>query len=286
MNDEIKKELRSEQIKILDEIVRICKEENIKYFLDYGTLLGAVRHKGYIPWDDDIDIGMLRKDYNKFIRVATKKLKEDFILCYYKNEPHHFHTFAKVRLKNTIMLESLYQHLDINNGIWVDIFPYDNLNKPNSTFIRIRKKIFDVITTFISIKLDIDYYKNTAKKIKLKKVLKFIPLKLLYSIREFACKINFNNSSKYVTCLDEEVVKCCKGRIRNKVFPYKELLFEGKKYLVCNDYDYVLKNEYGDYMKIPKKSEQKTHNPLLLKFESGEVVDFRKEKEYDSKDTI
>ena len=108
--------------------------------------------------------------------------------------------------------------------------------------------------------------------------MRFIPLKLLYSIREFASKINFNNNSKYVTCLDEEVIKCCNGRIRNKVFPDKELLFEGKKYSVCNDYDYVLKNEYGDYMKIPKKSDQKTHNPLLLKFESGEVIKFRKEK--------
>lgn len=281
MNDEIKYELRKEQIAILDEIVRICNDNGIKYFLDYGTLLGAVRHKGYIPWDDDIDIGMLRKDYNKFLRVASKELSNDFILCYYKNELQHFHTFAKVRLKNTIMLEELYQHLDINNGIWVDIFPYDNLSKPNGIFIKLRKKVFDVITTLISIKLDIDYYKNVEKKKKIKKIIKIIPLRFLYFLRETFSKININNNSKYVTCLDERKDKCYNGRLRDKIISNKKLTFENKEYAVCNDYDYVLTNEYGDYMKIPRKSEQVTHNPILLQFRNGNKVDFRKEKQHE-----
>ena len=89
--------LRKAQIEILDEIVRICKKNNIKYFLNYGTLIGAIRHQGYIPWDDDIDIGMTRIDYDKFTIMASKELSDRFELCNYKNEANHLQNFMKIR---------------------------------------------------------------------------------------------------------------------------------------------------------------------------------------------
>ena len=265
--------LRKSQIKILDEIVRICKEENINYFLDYGTLLGAVRHKGYIPWDDDIDIGMLRKDYEKFLKVAPLKLKDDFILCYYKNEPNHWHTFAKIRLKDTVMLEDGNKHLDMNFGIWVDIFPYDNINKPNSFMVKFRKKIFDVVTTFIALKLDIKFYQNEEKEKKLKKMSKIFSLKFLYFVREFVSKLNKNNKTNYITCFDEGMLKCYNGLLREKIIPCSKLLFENKKYLVPSDYDYRLTCQYNDYMIIPPVEKQINHSPVKLVFEDGETIE-------------
>lgn len=278
MDAKTAKKLRKNQIKILNEIIRICEEENIKYFLDYGTLLGAVRHKGYIPWDDDIDIGMFREDYEKFMKIAPKKLQDGFILCNYKTEKDYFLSFAKVRLKNTIMLEKENENLDINNGIWVDIFPYDNLSRPNSIFIKVRKKVFDVSTTLISIKLNLNYYKDEKKKKILKIIVKFLPLKLLHFIRNFACKININKNSNYICNLDEDKKELTyNGFVRSKMLPNKNVTFEGKEYKTCSEIDYVLTAKYGDYMKIPKKEDQKTHNPLIIKFEDGEVVEFKKE---------
>lgn len=273
MNLEHQKKLRTSQIKILDEIVRICKEEKIEFFLDYGTLLGAVRHEGYIPWDDDLDIGMLRKDYKKFLKIAPKKLKDNFTLCYYKTEKNHWHTFAKVRLKNTIMLEEGNKHLDMNFGIWVDIFPYDNIIKPNTLFVKLRKKLFDIITTFIALKLNINFYQNKEKEQKLKTISKFLNLKFLYLSRELISQMNINNKTKYICCFDEEVNKCCNGLLREKIIPYTNIKFEKRKYSVPKDYDYRLKQQYNDYMIIPPKEQQITHNPLKIVFEDGEIIE-------------
>lgn len=103
VNDEIKYELRKEQIAILDEIVRICNDNGIKYFLDYGTLLGAVRHKGYIPWDDDIDIGMLRSDYEKFIKSYPSDKNNKYFVQTLETDPNYWHSYARIRKKNTFM---------------------------------------------------------------------------------------------------------------------------------------------------------------------------------------
>lgn len=265
--------LRKSQIKILDEIVRICTLENINYFLDYGTLLGAVRHKGYIPWDDDIDIGMLREDYEKFLKVAPLKLKDEFILCYYKTEPNHWHTFAKIRLKDTVMLEEGNKHLDMNFGIWVDIFPYDNISKPNSFGVKLRKKIFDIATTFIALKLDIEFYQDKEKEKKLKRISKLFSLKFLYFIRELVSKMNRNNKTNYISCFDEGTLKCYKGLLRDKMIPCSKLLFEEKEYLVPNDYDYRLTSQYNDYMTIPPVEKQINHSPIKLVFEDGEIIE-------------
>ena len=82
MEASVLKKLHSEEVKILDEIVRICKKNNIEYFLIGGTLLGAIRHKGFIPWDDDLDIAMPREDYEKFLKTAEKELQEPYKLEY------------------------------------------------------------------------------------------------------------------------------------------------------------------------------------------------------------
>ena len=98
------------QQKILDEIVRICDNYNLRYFLIGGTLLGAVRHKGYIPWDDDLDISMPRKDYNQFIEIAKKQLSQNFKLdCKYTNNKYWL-PFIKVRMKDTSFDENSLIH--------------------------------------------------------------------------------------------------------------------------------------------------------------------------------
>ena len=117
--------LQKEEIDILNEIVRICDKNNIPYFLAAGTLLGAVRHSGFIPWDDDIDLFMLRDDYNKFIKCAINEINDNYFLQCHDTDKYYYSSFIKVRKNNTLMIEEENENRKIHRGIWVDIFPLD-----------------------------------------------------------------------------------------------------------------------------------------------------------------
>lgn len=128
-------ELKSIQLEILCVVDRFCRENQIKYWLDYGTLLGAVRHRGYIPWDDDIDLGMFRKDYDKFISEFNRVGEQKYIVRTCKNDMRFPWTFAKVMDMDTVLYEpdeNGYKH-----HINIDIFVYDNASDNEAEF---RKK--------------------------------------------------------------------------------------------------------------------------------------------------
>ena len=122
------------ELEILEKIDEICKKNNINYFLIGGTLLGDVRHKGFIPWDDDIDIGMLREDYEKFINVCLKNgaLGKDYYLHCNESDDDYFIPFIKVKKNNTTFAEKNIENINTHKGIFLDIFPYDNVPKPHS----------------------------------------------------------------------------------------------------------------------------------------------------------
>ncbi len=126
-DDETLNKLHETLIELLDEFVRICKKHNLKYTLVAGTVLGAVRHSGFIPWDDDIDVGMLRPDYEKFLEVAPKELKDKYILdCFEQNKDYHL-SFAKIKKNGTIFDEEAAHHMNNHKGIFLDVFPLDNV---------------------------------------------------------------------------------------------------------------------------------------------------------------
>lgn len=110
MERELLRKVQLKQLEIAKEIKRVCEENEIGYFLCYGTFLGAVRHKGFIPWDDDLDLGMLRADYEKFCRIAPSALKPEFCLQTWYTDPNYGLPFGKVMLRNTIYLESKKNH--------------------------------------------------------------------------------------------------------------------------------------------------------------------------------
>ena len=135
MDSETLSRLKDVELEIALEIRRICEQNEIKYFLDSGTLLGAVRHKGFIPWDDDVDIGMLREEYEKFIEIAPTQLNEKYYLQTWKTDKTYPWAFAKVRKKGTLYIETAAPNATFSNEIFVDIFPYDTY--PTGTMERL-----------------------------------------------------------------------------------------------------------------------------------------------------
>ena len=112
-------------IDILDEVVRVCKKNNLKYYLGYGTVLGAVRHQGFIPWDDDVDVVMPRRDYEYLIQNRDRLFKGKYRLAFYGITPQYHYDFVKIERTDTTLIERI-DPLYVG-GLYVDIFPLDNV---------------------------------------------------------------------------------------------------------------------------------------------------------------
>lgn len=123
-------ELQECLLEMLKEFVRVCNKNDLQYFLIGGTALGAVRHKGFIPWDDDIDVAMPRKDYEKFLKLQSEFADKYFIQSF-RTDKKYILNYAKLRNSNTTYIENFYATMQINHGVWIDIFPLDGMSKKN-----------------------------------------------------------------------------------------------------------------------------------------------------------
>lgn len=118
------------ELDILNEFVRICEKHNLTYYLVGGTLLGAVRHQGFIPWDDDIDVGMPREDYDRFAQIAVQELAPHYFYQSPDTDPCYFLSYAKIRKNGTEIYEERFKNAKFHKGIFIDIFPLDFCPKP------------------------------------------------------------------------------------------------------------------------------------------------------------
>lgn len=259
--------LRSVQIELLKEFSRICIDNDINYWLDSGTLLGAVRHQGFIPWDDDIDVGMLRKDYDRFAEIIDDELDKD--LYYYQNwlsESSYGQPFAKLLKKNTILVESSAEKTTSKSGVYIDIFPYDEYGNRQFTQGLPLKIIRRMILCKCGYQLWI--YNDSFN---LRKYLVYLPLRfisLFYSTRylkeryeKIARKFNRTHQEKV---FENGSTNYNKWAIDRDCFSSTVLLpFEGATYACPAGYDKYLKTVYGDYMKFPPIEQQ--NNKLSFK---------------------
>lgn len=252
--------LRIIEIDILDEIVRICDKHNLKYFLAYGTLIGAVRHKGFIPWDDDIDIWMFREDYDKFAKICDTELGEKYYYQDWHKEKDYPYNFAKVRMNGTTVIQNGITKLNMHNGVYVDIFPLDKIN--SNTFIKDRKKI-NILKIIMGMRYqdfqDRGFIKNAV--VRLIKI--FIPKKWVHNSID---KINISNNN--------ENCDKCGSKMSNieavfdlDAFEKCEIQFENRCYIVPAGYDIILSTIYGKYMELPPIEKQvSNHDNLILDF--------------------
>ena len=253
------KELKDIQLKMIEEINNFCRRYNLSFYLAYGTLIGAVRHKGYIPWDDDIDILMPRKDYERFIKEFQSN--SGLGVLSYQNDKDYYLPFSKVINEKTCLKEGI--NYNVNIGVYIDVFPLDNI--PNGKVARkiqfYKAKFFRNI---INLKpLDKNKKKNPFKRliINVAKVFTFF-LKM-----EFLNKMINKIAIKYNTKDTNYVGNLTALAYKNREFwnkdDFKETVymnFEGIKLPCPKGYDNILRKTYGDYMKLPPKEKQVSHH--------------------------
>lgn len=266
------KKLKATELEILNEIDRICKKNNINYFLIGGTLLGAVRHKGFIPWDDDLDIGMMRDDFIKFSKTVNNDLDNKYFFDYFSTDKNYHLPFAKIRKNSTTFDEEVLKNIDIHKGIFVDIFPYDYTDD-NFKRSFIKASVIHLLSNTVLYKKKIINISSCKYKV----------LSLFFSIFP-SCKIlkfidflsrNFNGKKDNIThviCFNS--MKNLKKDYFdiNVIFPLKKVEFENNKYNGLNDNDKFLTVQYGDYMKLPKIEERVNHSALNISFDKGKCM--------------
>lgn len=270
MDNETLKELQDTMLQILDEVDRVCNENGLEYFLIGGTLLGAVRHKGFIPWDDDLDIAMPRKDYDRFIEIARTTLNTQYeIDNFYTNDAYYLN-FTKVRKKDTLFVQSFQENYNGPKGIWIDIFPLDNWKKEKGLLDDFHVRIIKALRAIAHYKTGIFLGNKNTMVLTIKKTLAFLAKPFstgsLMKLANSLMKKYKDNETEYFINISSQYHFHKQTILKSKFYPIVELDFCGKKYSCPNDYDYILNRLYGDYMKLPPKEKQITHNPVKLKF--------------------
>lgn len=238
-------ELKKIQIEILDDIVSFCEEHGLRYCLAYGTLLGALRHRGYIPWDDDIDIHMPRPDYERFIALYNRRDGINRVVTHEQERKYHV-PFAKVYRKGTIVNEFFYKQSVF--GVYVDIFPLDGIKKKRQAFWCGQGIRFMYIKTSI-----FNNRQSLTRKLRLmvtKLILSpFSSHFILTLIKKISTRYSYEQCDKVCSFGSRS---CIREILPRTVFDeYITLTFEGKQYRAPKGYDTYLKQKYGDYMQLP-----------------------------------
>ncbi len=257
--------VRNAQMDLLIELDRICKKWDIPYFLTYGTLLGAVRHDGFIPWDDDLDVGMLWYHYDRFREACKQDLDPAYMLHSWESDPNSPHPFMKLKICGTHYPEKLAAASSMNDAIYIDIFPYDSVSE--SKFKRqIQAKETYLLYKILLLRCNFDL----SGESKLRKVL-YGTLKFLSRIRSVEgwkktmtrVRNRYNNGkASRATCMafpysfEKECVSCT---VLETTIPHK---FENGTFSIPKDYDLILRKCYGDYMQLPPEDQRVGHHQI------------------------
>lgn len=271
------RELQLVELNILKEFISICKNLNLRYFLAGGSVLGTVRHNGFIPWDDDIDVIMPRKDYETFLEKGQDLMQKKYFLQTYKTDPEYTMGYAKIRNSETTFIEATVQKQNINHGVFIDIFPLDGYN-PNR---RIKNAINKIQYKLYNIHIDKSYTTNIKRSIKSHIINAFTDIiygnknivQLLEKKEKIATKYNYDES-EYV-CPFFDPVKAPLSLVFPKNYFGNGVVkkFEGIDVVIPQNYDAFLKQHYGDYMKLPPEEERKPHH-------YNQIIDLEKSYKY------
>ena len=268
-DDEILEKMHILHLILADEVKRICEKFHLRFFMIAGTMLGAVRHKGFIPWDDDMDFGMPRDDYDRFISLCETELdKEKFYLQTDEKEKFYPFNFAKLRPNNTKVEEEFSHNAQVHQGIYIDIFPVDVV--PDN---KIRKAIqygqFWIVRNLLWVKCN---YGSSArrKNISYKAAFAISHLFSVYMLKmvKRKCITRYRGcKSQYVVVSDGNYGLKKETLLSEWVQDTDNYVFEDRVFPGIKAYKEYLTYFYGDYMQIPPV-EQRNHH-LRYKVDFG-----------------
>lgn len=272
MEQAVLKKLQEVELEILREVRRVCEKYDLQYYLVGGTLLGAIRHKGFIPWDDDIDISMPRADYNKFLELCKTELDKKYMLHHTMTDDNYGLPSSKIRKNNTILEEETTSDIDTHKGIFIDIFPLDNAKCQYSVFQKIQGTIVKGLYPIIMYRCGANKKHYSLVKRIVANMTKIVSIKLLSNIRDTLMSMNKDNASPYYVCLSGAYNFVKETIPKTKYYPPVKVEFEGEMFNAPQDPDYYLRRLYGDnYMELPPEEERKAAHVVEVSFNTEEV---------------
>ena len=279
--------IQKELLPILKEVKRVCEKNNITYFLCAGSTLGAVRHKGFIPWDDDIDIGMLRSDYEKFLKIADKELKSGFILMNGERSPDYYVAHAKVFRDNTALVNNETSHLRLHHGFYLDLFPFDTIPEDEESQDKLYWEQREAKDNYVFMKKKKKYDgKNPIKKYFANERYYLANLK---SSKKAFDKVNQvmmsyqTEDPKYVADFFAPYGKKLFFKY-DDIVPTREAEFEGEMYPIPGNSERYLEIMYGDYMTLPPEDKRFVkHNLIKIDMKNNYEPDEKWLKKYRKK---
>ena len=251
-------ELQKVEFDLFRCFIKICDQLDLPYFVVCGSAIGAARHGGFIPWDDDMDVGLYRDDYNKFMEKASEYLPEGIFLQNYKTDPNFPAPFAKLRNSKTTYIEKATVELKINHGIYIDIFPLDGYPKDVS-----EQKRFAFWKKFYALKLFCVYPQTTVRR----RIVTALFRVFGYHKRTAKTAAKYEKLLSKYPVKDSDII-CNHGTWKGnrdylKADRYGKgtyLMFEGIKVRVPEKYDEYLSDIYGDWRNVPPPDKQIGHH--------------------------
>ena len=272
-NSDILRELHRELHDITREVVRVCDEANIPYFIQGGTAIGAHFFEDIVPWDDDIDLGMTRENYERFLAEAPKRLREGYVLQEFTTEPDTPFYFAKVRKQGTKFVESEWVGLNISDGIYIDIFPYDLIPDSPSKERAQRRRVRFWINCFMAKSVwlwrwfgkannGVVMPKSWAPCLAIRLVTLLMSKKRIYRrLRRELTRYNSTDAKRY------NIVRMPKDMIAREAIENPERRRFGEQELWApSDLETYLRNHYGNIQKWLPEEKRLNHAPEVLQF--------------------